>query len=102
MRIAVLGSTGRVGRHVVDVLKQRVHEVVRISRSEGVDVITGHGLAKALAGAQVAVDAATQNSPEEEAATRFFTTSARNLQDAGSRAGVKRIVVVSIIGIDRF
>ncbi len=31
----------------------------------------------------------------------FFTTAARNLQEAGQRAGVRRIVVVSIIGIDR-
>jgi uncharacterized protein YbjT (DUF2867 family) len=41
-------------------------------------------------------------SPEQDAATEFFTTAARNLQDAGERNGVKRIVVVSIIGCDRF
>jgi hypothetical protein len=29
------------------------------------------------------------------------TTAARNLQEAGRRAGVRRIVVVSIIGTDR-
>ena len=33
---------------------------------------------------------------------KFFTTAARNLHDAGERAGVARIVVVSIIGCDRF
>jgi len=33
---------------------------------------------------------------------RFFTASARNLQRAGAAAGAKRIVLVSIIGIDRF
>jgi hypothetical protein len=32
------------------VLTQREHEVVAISRSTGVDVITGNGLAEALAG----------------------------------------------------
>jgi hypothetical protein len=32
----------------------------------------------------------------------FFTAAARNLQELGERAGVQRIVVVSIIGIDRF
>ena len=35
-------------------------------------------------------------------ATEFFTTATRNLQEAGERAGVRRIVVVSIIGADRF
>src|SRR5207244_7756087 len=35
-------------------------------------------------------------------ATEFFTAAARNLQQVGRRAGVQRIVVVSIIGVDRF
>ena len=47
-RIAVAGATGRVGRYVVDVLESDGHEVVAISRSQGVDVITGDGLAAAL------------------------------------------------------
>ena len=47
--IAVAGATGRVGHHVVDVLEGRGHEVIAISRSSGVDVVTGEGLAEALA-----------------------------------------------------
>ncbi len=100
-RIAVAGATGRVGHHVVDVLQAEGHEVVPIARSRGVDVITGAGLDEALAGVEVVVDAATGPSPDEQAATEFFTTAARNLQTAGERAGVRRIVVVSIIGVDR-
>jgi uncharacterized protein YbjT (DUF2867 family) len=101
-KIAVAGATGRVGRHVVDLLRAEGHEVVAISRSNGVDVITGDGLAEALAGVECVIDAATGPSPDQEAATRFFTTAARNLQEVGERSGVKRIVVVSIIGTDRF
>jgi uncharacterized protein YbjT (DUF2867 family) len=101
-RIAVAGATGRVGRHLVDVLEGDGHEVVAISRSHGVDVITGDGLAAALDGAESVVDAATGPSPDQDAATEFFTTAARNLQEVGSRAGVRRMVVVSIIGTDKF
>jgi len=101
-KIAVAGATGRVGRHVVDVLEARGHDVAAMSRSSGVDVITGDGLAEALAGAECVIDAATGASPDEEAATAFFTTAARNLHEAGERAGVRRIVVVSIIGCERF
>jgi uncharacterized protein YbjT (DUF2867 family) len=101
-KIAVAGATGRVGRHVVDILAAEGHEVAEISRSRGVDIITGDGLAEALVGADAIVDAATGPSPEEQAATEFFTTAARNLQEAGQQAGVERIVVVSIIGSDRF
>jgi uncharacterized protein YbjT (DUF2867 family) len=102
MKIAVAGSTGRVGRHVVDVLEARGYDVVAISRSVGVDVVTGDGLAGALAGVECVIDATSGPSPDQEAATAFFTAAARNLQEAGDRAGVGRIVVVSIIGIDRF
>jgi uncharacterized protein YbjT (DUF2867 family) len=101
-KIAVAGATGRVGHHIVDVLRERGHDVVPMSRSLGVDVITGDGLAGALAGVDVVIDAATGPSPEEAPATEFFVTAARNLQEAGQRAGVRQLLVVSIIGTDRF
>jgi uncharacterized protein YbjT (DUF2867 family) len=98
-RIAVAGATGRLGRHVVDVLGAAGHEVVPISRSVGVDVITGEGLAPALKDAHAIIDVTAGPSSEQRAATEFFTTAARNLQQAGEQAGVTRYVVVSIIGI---
>jgi uncharacterized protein YbjT (DUF2867 family) len=101
-KIAVTGATGRVGSHLVELLESSGHEVVSISRSNGVDVITGEGLEEALTGVSTVVDTATGPSPDKEAATQFFVTAARNLEDAGERAGVRRIVVVSIIGCDRF
>src|SRR3954466_8823479 len=101
-KIAVTGATGRVGSHLVEILEQRGHDVVPISRSTGVDVVSGEGLDEALAGVETIIDTATGPSPDQEAATAFFTTAARNLQRAGAAAGAKRIVLVSIIGIDRF
>jgi uncharacterized protein YbjT (DUF2867 family) len=100
MRIAVAGATGRVGRHVVDVLGDQGHEVVAISRSNGVDVITTDGLSEALDGVDAVVDTAT--APTPEGAEEFFTTAAGNLQAYGASAGVQRLVVVSIIAADRF
>ena len=101
-KIAVTGATGRLGRPLVEILEGRGHEVAPIARSKGVDVITGEGLAEALDGVDSIVDAATGPSPDEQEATEFFTTSARNLHEAGAKAGVKRNVLVSIIGIDKF
>jgi uncharacterized protein YbjT (DUF2867 family) len=100
MLIAVAGATGRLGTHIVEVLNERGHGVVPISRGHGVDVITGEGLEEALAGAEVIIDAATGPSPDREEATSFFTTATRNLHETGAGAGVRRMVVVSIIGID--
>jgi uncharacterized protein YbjT (DUF2867 family) len=101
-KIAVTGATGRVGSHLVELLESSGHEVVSISRSNGVDVITGEGLEEAVAGVDTVVDTATGPSPDKDAATQFFVTAAHNLQDAGEQAGVRRIVGVSIIGCDRF
>ena len=101
-RIAVTGATGRVGSHLVEILEQRGHDVVAIARSKGVDVVSGEGLEAALAGVDTIVDAATGPSPDQQEATAFFTTAARNVQRAGAAAGARRIVLVSIIGIDKF
>jgi len=101
-RIAVTGASGRLGHHLVDVLEERGHEVVPISRTHGVDVITGEGLTDALVGVDAIVDAATPPTPDEAAAIAFFTTAARNLHAAGEQAGVKRMITVSIVGIDPY
>ena len=101
-KIAVTGATGRLGSPLVEILEGRGHEVVPIARSKGVDVITGEGLAEALEGVEAIIDAATGPSPDEQEATKFFTTATHNLHEAGGAAGVKRIVLVSIVGIDTF
>jgi uncharacterized protein YbjT (DUF2867 family) len=100
-KIAVAGATGRVGRHTVDVLEEAGHHVVPMSRSTGVNVVTGEGLSEALAGVDCIVDASSWPTNEQEPATEFFIAASRNLQQEGERAGVQRIVVVSIIGADR-
>ena len=102
MKIAVVGATGRVGHHVAEVLEAQGHDVVPIARSRGIDVVTGEGLADALEGVEVIVDAGSTPSPDQQEATAYFQTASRNLQEAGARAGVQRIVIVSIIGIDHF
>ncbi len=72
----------------------------RFRARTALDVITGDGLAAALEGADSIIDTATGPSPEQAAATEFFTTATRNLQEEGVKAGVRRLVVVSIIGTD--
>lgn len=101
MRIAVAGGTGRVGGHIVDMLKKSGHEAVPMSRATGVDVITGEGLVEALTGVDCLIDAATGPSPDKDDATGFFTTAVANMQRAGEQAGVRLVVLVSIIGVDK-
>lgn len=100
-KVVVAGATGQVGRHVVEVLSAAGHEVVPVSRSAGVDVITGKGLSEALKGADAIIDVTAGPSAEQQVATEFFSTAAGNLHRAGEEAGVARYVVVSIIGVHR-
>jgi uncharacterized protein YbjT (DUF2867 family) len=101
MRIAVVGATGRLGRQVVEVLNG-AHDVVPLSRSQGVDVFTGAGLAEALAGVETVIDVSTFPTPDQAAATEFFVTAARNLHQVGRGAGVRRMVGVSIVSTDKY
>ncbi|MYZ12564.1 NAD(P)H-binding protein, partial [Streptomyces sp. SID337] len=100
-KFAVAGATGRLGRHVVNVLKERRLQVVPVSRATGVDVITGEGLVDALNGVDVIIDVASWHASDREGATEFFRTATVNLHESGLLAGVDRLVAVSIIGADK-
>lgn len=100
MKIAVIGGTGLIGSQVVQVLNAAGHDAVPHALSTGVDVITGEGLAAALAGAEVVVN--LTNSPTfDEASQEFFRTSMDTLLTAAARAGAGHVVVLSIVGVDR-
>jgi uncharacterized protein YbjT (DUF2867 family) len=101
MKIVVIGGTGLIGSKTVAILRQRGHEVVAASPQNGINTITGEGLKKALAGAQVVIDLANSPSFEDEAVLEFFKTSGRNLLAAEAAAGVRHHVALSIVGTDR-
>jgi uncharacterized protein YbjT (DUF2867 family) len=100
MRIAVAGGTGMVGKYVVEAITGAGHDAVVLSRSRGVDLRTDAGLAHALDGVKVIIDAANPDSITGAKATAFFTVTTR-LQSVGSAQGVSRLVTLSIVGIDR-
>src|SRR5438552_1147918 len=101
MKIVVIGGSGLIGKKVVKNLRQQGHEVVAASPSSGVNTVTGEGLAKALAGAQVVVDVANAPSWEDKAVLAFFETSGRNLLAAEAVAGVGHHLALSVVGTDR-
>ncbi|MDB5389952.1 MAG: NmrA family transcriptional regulator [Planctomycetaceae bacterium] len=101
MKIVVIGGTGLIGSKLVHILQQRGHNVVSASPSLGVNTLTGEGLAKALAGAQVVVDVANAPSWEDQAVLTFFETSGRNLLAAEAAAGIGHHVALSVVGTER-
>ena len=100
MRIAVAGGTGVVGRHVVEAARERGHDVVVLSRSEGVDLTTGAGLAQRLDGVDAVIDTSNQVSQKRAESEAFFESVTRTLLSAEVAAGVRHHVVLSIVGID--
>lgn len=100
MRIVVAGGTGRIGARVVARLRAEGHDAVAVSRSDGVDVVTGAGLAAALAGADVVVDTTRPHTYDPDGVREFFTGATANLLAAGRVAGVGRHVTLTIVGTD--
>ncbi|MEO7122374.1 MAG: SDR family oxidoreductase [Lacisediminihabitans sp.] len=102
MRIAIAGATGAVGRHVVKAAERGGHEVVRMSRSAGIDIVSGTGLAEALQGADVVIDVASVAAASTSAAVDFFGKSSATLLAAEKAARVSHHITLSIVGIDGF
>ena len=101
MRIAVAGATGNIGSLTVAALERSGHDVVRISRSLGVDLSTGKGLDDALTGVQAVVDASNGPAVDKVETVAYFGGATRNLLAAEERAGVRHHVLLSIVGIHR-
>jgi uncharacterized protein YbjT (DUF2867 family) len=103
--VLVTGGTGRLGRLVVPRLQEAGRHVRVLSRhdqetKDGIehvtgDLLTGEGVGSAVAGAETIVHlAGAANAKGDDEATR-------NLVRAASRAGVRHLVYISVIGADR-
>ncbi len=101
MRIAVAGATGNIGARTVAALERGGHDVVRISRSLGVDLLTGDGLDAALTGVDAVIDAISSPPVDPDETREYFATTTTNLLDAEQRAGVGHHVLLSIVGIHK-
>lgn len=101
MRVAVAGASGHIGALTVSALEHRGHDVVRMSRSLGVDLVVGDGLEDRLAGVTAVVDATSVEAGDAGAATAYLGTITGNLLAAGHEAGVHHHVVLSIVGVHR-
>jgi len=106
MNVLVTGGTGNLGRHVVTRLRQSGHRARIFSRNprghvdavQG-DLRTGAGLAKAVAGMDAIVHAAT--GARDSLASRSDVKGTRRLVRAARDAHIKHLLYVSIVGIDQ-
>ncbi|MDB4946698.1 MAG: Dihydroflavonol-4-reductase [Labilithrix sp.] len=110
-RYLVTGSTGFLGRHLVDVLREHRHEVVALVRSAGRapagvtvavgDVLDRASVEKAAAGCDGVFHCAGKVSrrPEDaEELRRVHVEGTKNVLDAAIASGVRRAVVASTSG----
>ncbi|GAB3651989.1 SDR family oxidoreductase [Glycomyces tarimensis] len=101
MRLAIAGATGNIGTRTADALEREGHDVVRISRSRGVDLLTGEGLDEALTGVEAVVDATNAPPLDRDGTVSYFEAATRHLLEAEARAGVRHHVLLSIVGVHR-
>lgn len=100
-KVAVAGGTGLVGSKVVEEVRRAGATPVTISRSAGVDLVSGAGLAAALDGVEVVIDVSNVETLSGRRSVAFFEAATRNLLEAGAAAGVRHHVALSIVGCDR-
>lgn len=109
MKVAVAGGTGVLGKALVAELMARGDEVRALSRAapkklpggathHSVDLTSGEGLAEALSGVEVVVDA-SNSSPRN--AGPVLVDGTERLLAAGAQAGVRHHIGISIVGCDR-
>lgn len=98
-RVAVIGGSGRLGARVVRELGEQDVLAVPLSRRTGFDLCRSEPdqLARALDGCDAVVDCS--DAADRKPST--FEASAVALAIAAGRAGVRQLVAVSIVGIDR-
>jgi uncharacterized protein YbjT (DUF2867 family) len=107
MNVLVTGGTGTLGRHVVMLLRQSGHRARIMSREPRghvdavqADLRTGRGVAKALAGMDAVIHAASATrQPLRGRSTDVLGT--RRLLGLAREEHIKHVVYVSIVGIDR-
>jgi len=101
MTVAIVGGTGTLGRRVAAEMEARGHKVRVLSRHAPeyrVDLATGAGLAAALAGCDVVVDASNSSARKPAG---VLVDGSRRLLEAGAAAGVGHHVCVSMVGCDQ-
>jgi len=102
-QILVTGGTGTLGRPVVARLRSAGHKLRVLSRQshearDGVefvigDLATGEGIQAALHGTEIVLHIAGSSNGDED--------KARHLMAAASRAQVRHVVYISVVGADR-
>ena len=98
MKVVVMGGRGLIGSKVVAKLSEHGYDVIAASRRSGVDLLTGEGLAEAVAGADVVVDVVESPVFDDQPVMRFFTTAVSHLLSAEREADVKHHVALSVVG----
>ncbi len=101
MKIVVVGGTGLIGSQLIKKLQEKGHEATAVSRKNGVNILTGEGLAQAFKGAAVVVDVSNSPSFEDQAVLEFFQTSTRNLLRCEQTSGVTHHIALSVVGTDQ-
>jgi uncharacterized protein YbjT (DUF2867 family) len=99
--IAVAGGTGVLGRHVVDIARQRGHDVITLARGSGLDLAAGTGLDGVFDGVGAVIDVTSTQAQSAKASRAFFGAATRHLLEAEKAAGVAHHVALSIVGVDK-
>lgn len=109
-RVLVTGGTGELGRALIPRLQTAGFQTRITSRRPApadkdpdlewaqVDMVTGEGMAEALAGVHTVIHAASSPFKERQ---QVDVEGTRRLLEAGKTAGIDHFIYISIVGVDK-
>ena len=97
-RVAITGGTGFIGRHFAELLRERGHEPVVLSRRTGTEVGDADSLTRAFANCHAVAHLAGINRElGDQTYERVHVDGTRNVVEAARRVGVGRIALLSFL-----
>ncbi|MCP2636165.1 3-beta hydroxysteroid dehydrogenase [Microbacterium sp. HD4P20] len=100
MKLAIAGGTGLTGAHLTARAAARGHDVVVLSRSTGVELLSGAGLAGRLDGVDAVIDATNVTTSKPDVSVSFFAGVTKSLLTAERLAKVPHHLALTIVGAD--
>ena len=101
MRILVTGSSGFIGRYLVETLRKKKHTIIEFSRDEGDDITSSESVAKKMKNVEVVIHLAAELDEAKgwEKLHAVNVQGTHNVLEAAEKAKVEQFIFISSVGV---
>lgn len=101
MRILLTGSSGFVGKHLIEVLKRKKHTIVEFSRSSGGNILDPTTITPRVKGIDIIIHAAAEidETKSQEEIYQTNVQGTKNLLAAAENQKIQQFIFLSSVGV---